>query len=701
MAIGTSITPRGYNIDTTGKSYTLDPAPLQRAQERNFALQRESQQGIMDTAKRGFDFMEYLGARQQLGRVKAQLGELNPNDPAFAQRYSDIILGNPLAFEHASTGPLAKMALAPVTAMATGAIEQKYKLEQIAALGQNALAVAGVKGDTSTSNALLRALYGGGGGSAGSKPDAWLKFQPGGAAATNNAAPENDVLAPGASIYSAVGTGVSNPATTTGTGGGVAPDGSLFPLPTDTPPPFSPDGSAPTGLLPDLPPETDVLQTPTTGQYTPRAPFAPAALAPIGQPDFSNIAAPPRDGSLVAATPADMADAATDSPVAQASPQTLAAARARGQLVPIPDERGDLWIPTEIGADMKLVRYLPAEKGEEREGYDQIPSKLYPNGVAQEYEYKPKIKATPSEIAKFTDDLKTILDADPDMQRLEMRRDAAKTAYDSALLKFKAIPTDAKGEGTTYYDKKQALLPDLEKLAAEANQLSGDYTRYRASRMGEVARREDPKLAEMMHRDMQVKAEDAMRKKMDEWASTQYREFLGMRPRTETDVTDSPAPEEGKPVAEPSEPASKILLARNPYVQERDKNWNEEKTFVVEEAKSIATKLGLPEDALIRAVREKDRDSISSILSAAQEKGITSPILEMRASRGTGFGGDIMPTTPTGKEMGWKRSKKVRDNLGMGHSYLDVLGFAAAEMGATAGTLPKWKFGEKLSKTKP
>jgi hypothetical protein len=695
MAIGLSLTPRGYNVDTTGKSYTLDPDPLMRAQEKNFALQRESQKGVMDVAKKGFDFIEYLGARQQLGRVKAQLGELNPNDPAFAQRYSDIILGNPLAFEHAATGPLAKMALAPVTAMAVGAIEQKYKLEQIAETGRQQLAVAGVKSSSSETNALIRALYGGSGGGAGRAPKGWESLEGGGGGGATNT-PENDVLSP-ASIYSSVGTGVNNRATQTGAGTG-GPGAELYPLPTDTPPPFTPDG-----LLPGTregeptprfaPEESDATQTPTTGRYVPRAPFAPAALAPIGQepgPDFSNITAPPQDRSLVAAVPAD----ATDSPVA---PEAVPAAD-RMKVIVDPTT-GQRWIPTEIGADKKYEPFNPAEKPPQNPGPGRqwVVTETYANGASKKWENLPEIKTTSEERAQFNERRDVVLNADTDLLKLKAASTALADHLASLELEYKPYATDTKDKDNS--GKRKELGPELNKVRAAASKAKIEYEHAKAIKTLKFAAREDPKMYEIMQRGLTEKAAEDTREELDKWAAPLLRQHLGMRPEGEEDVTASP--EEGKPVAEPSKPASEVLLARNPYVQERNKNWNEEKTFVVEEAKSIATKLGLPEDALIRAVREKDRDSISAILSEAQEKGITSPILEMRPSRGTGFGGDIMPTTPTGKELGWKRSKKVRDNLGMGHSYLDVLGFAAAEMGATAGTLPKWKFGEKLSKTKP
>jgi hypothetical protein len=126
-----AITLRGYDVDETGKRYTLDPELLLREQGRAFATQRETMQMVADVGRKGIEFAEYLGARQQLGRVKAQLSELDPRDPDFTRRYTAIVMDNPLAFTNANTAPVAKMATDVTLKTAVQAQEQRDVLERI------------------------------------------------------------------------------------------------------------------------------------------------------------------------------------------------------------------------------------------------------------------------------------------------------------------------------------------------------------------------------------------------------------------------------------------------------------------------------------------------------------------------------------------------------------------------------------------
>lgn len=127
-----AITPRGYDVDETGKRYTLDPEPLLREQGRAFATQKETMQMVADVGRKGIEFAEYLGARQQLGRVKAQLSELDPRDPDFNRRYTAIVMDNPLAFTNVNTAPVAKLATDISLKTAAQAQEQRDALERIA-----------------------------------------------------------------------------------------------------------------------------------------------------------------------------------------------------------------------------------------------------------------------------------------------------------------------------------------------------------------------------------------------------------------------------------------------------------------------------------------------------------------------------------------------------------------------------------------
>jgi hypothetical protein len=130
MSIGLSLTPRSYNVDTTGRSYVLDPDPLLNVAEKAFASQRETQRQVQQVALQGVALGEFIGARQQLGRVKAQLSDLDVNDPQFATKYSAIVADNPLAFVNERLAPVTRAAVTPVLAAASQAMENKAALER-------------------------------------------------------------------------------------------------------------------------------------------------------------------------------------------------------------------------------------------------------------------------------------------------------------------------------------------------------------------------------------------------------------------------------------------------------------------------------------------------------------------------------------------------------------------------------------------
>lgn len=328
MAIGTSITPRGYNVDPTGKAYTLDPDPLLDVQAKTFASQRETMRMVADTAKQGISFAEYLGARQQLGRVKAQLGDLDPNSPDFTSRYSQIVMENPLAFTNEKVAPVTRMAITPLLSTAMKAQEDRAALSR-------AQVMAGINtARTSQSSADLlqrqKAYYdyqrqnpkG-----SSSRPSAWERFIP--SAGTLNPDTEADLLNP--------------------------------PAPTDaTPPPGS--SSAPGSLLPEgMPIEggTGSGPSPLPDIEPPFEPDDTGEYSDVieGQGDGNGVFKPPGSGNGIFKSPIPgMGDMQVDSVGKEV---TLKPVRRVPEPDPIP---GRVWVPDEINIDKSVAKWKSVPK---------------------------------------------------------------------------------------------------------------------------------------------------------------------------------------------------------------------------------------------------------------------------------------------------------------------------------------------------
>lgn len=132
-----TLSPRSYNVDPTGRQFVLDPDPLLDVAARGFAMQQETMRQVAEVGKEGIKTAEFIAARQQLGRVKAQLGELDVNDPLFSQKYSAVVSSNPLAFTNEKIAPVTKAAVTPVLSAASSAMEQRAALERAQVMAGN------------------------------------------------------------------------------------------------------------------------------------------------------------------------------------------------------------------------------------------------------------------------------------------------------------------------------------------------------------------------------------------------------------------------------------------------------------------------------------------------------------------------------------------------------------------------------------
>lgn len=104
------LSPRQYQVDPTGSSYVADTRPLMAAMGAQAATQIEGNRMMQETVQRGMKGVEDFAARRQLAAARAQLGELNINDPDYGQKLSGLVMDNPLAFTNEKTAGVANFA---------------------------------------------------------------------------------------------------------------------------------------------------------------------------------------------------------------------------------------------------------------------------------------------------------------------------------------------------------------------------------------------------------------------------------------------------------------------------------------------------------------------------------------------------------------------------------------------------------------
>jgi len=105
------LSPRQYQVDPTGSSYVADTRPLMAAMGAQAASQIEGNRMMQETVQRGMKGVEDFAARRQLAAARAQLGELNINDPDYGQKLSGLVMDNPLAFTNEKTAAVANFSI--------------------------------------------------------------------------------------------------------------------------------------------------------------------------------------------------------------------------------------------------------------------------------------------------------------------------------------------------------------------------------------------------------------------------------------------------------------------------------------------------------------------------------------------------------------------------------------------------------------
>lgn len=587
MAIGLSLTPRSYNVDPTGRDYVLDPDPLLNVAEKSFAAQRENLRSMAGVMQQGVALGEMIGARQQLGRVKAGLSELNVDDPLFAQKYSSLVAENPLAFTNERIAPVTKAAITPVLASAAQAMESRAALERAKVMAgyqrQGAIQRAGLQRDYYDYQRMNPRPV------APKPPSAGERLLFGDqASAAPAAAP---VAAPPAESY-------SSPDYTESTNGVYAPQ---LPVPRE--------GEAPIGTGPDL---TDPYYPPPDGPA-----FEPDDTVTGEQGDSSGMAF--SNGVLQSPTGVwDVSSVSADGVTAQ--PRRVAA---RPETPPEPGKR---WTAKSYNVDNSVAEY----------GQEPIPESI---------------------LKQRNEVYDALIDTDPGIAALNQNAALLGETYKAAKDSLTNLPEDKKGTAA------EALVPQ----AAAAAIATSAAAAAKAQAKVQMLAGEFPEAAAIYN----ARAREAQANAIRPQGTGEY----GYE-----DLLFSGAP--AKPAAPVVEPSVREQLAQQTEQLAQQTNsqqrqaWDQEKRFAMQEAKSLALRLGLRENALIDAFAKDDREAINLIQRTAAERGVLSPLLTetMMAlptpSVRPGFTGSSVPTAIT---RDWARSGKL------GRTYKEILRAAAQD----------------------
>jgi hypothetical protein len=641
MAIGTSITPRGYDIDETGKAYTLDPKPLLDAQSRTFQLQRESMNTVYETGRKGVAFAEYLGARQQLGRMKAELSDLDPEDPLFYRKYSEIIGNNPLAFTHEKTAPIAKMALAPIATEATRVRAHQDEMEKVRAQAINRAAEIGLRyqnqgnlqndrqsfqqeqqgrqfehqvdqqgrridaqGNRLESEQQFRErmqrekLQGGGGSNA-------LNFLFG---RDLTDTPQAETTVPPGTTSPDAGNYPTKAAPSTGSGSTLLPQTEEIPFAEDgliggqgdvieDPGPFvGPPRPAP------RPDATDVTESPAP------APAAPAPAAPAAAPVPPEVAA-----AAVKAEPVkDQVPAPKAYKVGSQHPEFGWMATNAG------------WMRiTKVGNDVQFEPVVRSEKPDVPEGYLAVPDVFNEDKTVAKWKAEKEVERSAAQIKKLDDNIQTRLAADPEIGK-----------FSAQVIGRKAELASLKTQ-LSFYEKQQdedkvkKTAEDIEVLERELEIADLSGKRLTEQKKDQILNVLDPEYAAQTKAlRAAAEADAAAEKGARELVDTSSR-LLGARPELgymEPEKQDITATPEAPRIIPASEQLAELAPATAPD-RLMAKKWTAEKSYALDQARKLSASLNITEDALLNAVKSNDTKSLKAILQAAQRKGIENPLL--------------------------------------------------------------------------
>jgi hypothetical protein len=280
-----------------------------------------------------------------------------------------------------------------------------------------------------------------------------------------------------------------------------------------------------------------------------------------------------------------------------------------------------------------------------------------PNEYTGRYGGWKQVPITPALVEERKAVVKNFVATDPGIASLRMNAAASKAQVDAATAGLKSLP---EGDQPGQQGPAAKALVDQATAAAVAT-ASADAAEAQMN-LDLTIGGEEALLAAYNNRVVNQRANAIPQQGTGEaWAGN------------EEALLRTPAPPQTVPTAAPSVREQLAQQTEGPQRQV----WDQEKRFAIQEAKSLALRLGLRENALIDAFEKNDRDSINLIRKTAAERGVVSPlftesmtVLPVPSVR-PGFGSPGRPVASPAR--GWARSNKL------GRTYGEVLRAAAQD----------------------
>lgn len=123
-----------YDVDTTGKNYTLDVAPLIAADNKRAAVDiagiqsRASSTG--ELIKTGQQLAQDYQARKDLANLQTGLSSLTPGSPDYERNVSQLVMQNPMAFNNKNTAPVAQAGMSFLAKAHAEALQRESRADQ-------------------------------------------------------------------------------------------------------------------------------------------------------------------------------------------------------------------------------------------------------------------------------------------------------------------------------------------------------------------------------------------------------------------------------------------------------------------------------------------------------------------------------------------------------------------------------------------
>jgi len=301
---------------------------------------------------------------------------------------------------------------------------------------------------------------------------------------------------------------------------------------------------------------------------------------------------------------------------------------------------------TKVGNDVQYEPVVRSEKPDVPEGYLAVPDVFNEDSSVAKWKAEKEVERSAAQIKKLDDNIQTRLSADPEIAKFHAAVVGKKAELASLETQRKFHETEHDEAGL------KKVLPEIEKLSKELEEADEAGKRLTEKKKDQILNVLDPEYAAQTRAlRAAMEADAAAEKGARELVDTSSR-LLGARPElgyTEPEKQDITATPEPPRIVPASEQLATKLPETDQIRQKRidTKKWAAEKPFALNQAEKLALSLGMTKDAVINAVKAKDKDSLVAILKAAQRLRIENPLLILDEPDETGKVGGSAYWAPT------------------------------------------------------